>query len=258
MEIFNQYSEYYDLFYEDKDYQGETIYLDQLIRKYNPGAKSILDLGCGTGEHDFLLAQKEYSITGVDQSDFMLSLAQNKLSEINNNISERITFKNHDIRTLRLEKTYDVVISMFHVMSYQQTNKDLKCAFTTAYKHLEPGGIFIFDCWYGPGVLEDPPIERIKKVENSSVVVTRIARPVFRRHENQVEVNYYLAVFDKKSRQKREFIESHTMRYLFKPEVEYFLNNIGLEMISFSEFMRESVPARGEWNACFIGRKNSL
>ena len=255
MEIFNQYSEYYDLFYEDKDYQGETIYLNQLIQNYNPGAKSILDLGCGTGEHDFLLAQKGYSITGIDQSDFMLSLAKNKLSKINNNVSELITFRNHDIRTLRLSKTYDVVISMFHVMSYQQTNEDMKCAITTAYEHLEPGGIFIFDGWYGPGVLEDPPTERVKIVENDSVNVTRTAKPIFLRHDNQVEVNYHLLIRDKNTNQSKELSESHRMRYLFRPEIELLLETCKLKLIYFSEMMKNHPPQHGQWNACFIAKK---
>ena len=72
MKAFGNYSRYYNLLYKDKDYKGEAGFIHDLIQKYSPGAKSILDLGCGTGRHDALLAEKGYVITGVDMSEEML------------------------------------------------------------------------------------------------------------------------------------------------------------------------------------------
>ena len=66
--VFAKYSEYYDLIYTDKDYQKEVDYIDQLIQKYHPKAKTILDLGCGTGVHANLLAAKGYRVMGIDLS----------------------------------------------------------------------------------------------------------------------------------------------------------------------------------------------
>ena len=52
MSVFgDNYSRYYNLLYSDKDYLGESRYIDGLIQKYSPGAKNVLDLGCGTGRH---------------------------------------------------------------------------------------------------------------------------------------------------------------------------------------------------------------
>ena len=75
MDVFNLYARYYNLLYKEKDYAGEAEYVHKLIQKYQPGAKSILDLGCGTGRHDILLAEKGYSVTGVDRSEEMLAVA---------------------------------------------------------------------------------------------------------------------------------------------------------------------------------------
>ena len=49
---------------------------------------------------------------------------------------------------------------------------------STAAKHLKPNGVFIFDFWYGPGVLTDPPVVRLKRLENEEIEVLRIAEPV--------------------------------------------------------------------------------
>jgi len=58
---FGSINQYYDLFYADKDYQAETGYIISLIKKYNPGAKEVLELGFGTGnysKHFMMLATR--------------------------------------------------------------------------------------------------------------------------------------------------------------------------------------------------------
>jgi len=47
--VFDAYSHYYDLLYRDKNYKAETDYICKNINELNPEAKSLLDLGCGTG-----------------------------------------------------------------------------------------------------------------------------------------------------------------------------------------------------------------
>ena len=76
MSIFKRYAQYYDLLYSAKDYKGEVQYIDALIKKYTGTAKSILDLGCGTGKHDFILAERNYRVSGVDLSEAMISIAK--------------------------------------------------------------------------------------------------------------------------------------------------------------------------------------
>ena len=75
MPVFGAYSRYYDLLYRDKDYAGEAAYVHGLIERYRPGSVSILDLGCGTGRHDFCLAELGHELTGVDLSHEMLAVA---------------------------------------------------------------------------------------------------------------------------------------------------------------------------------------
>jgi hypothetical protein len=58
--------------------------------------------------------------------------------------------------------------TIFHVFSYQTTNGDLVAALTTAKEHLNPDGILIFDCWYGPAVLSNKPTIRVKTIEDDA------------------------------------------------------------------------------------------
>ena len=68
-------------------------------------------------------------------------------------------------------------LSLFHVMCYLNSNAALLNTFKNVYQHLNEGGIFIFDCWFGPGVLTDPPVVRVKRLENTNLEITRIAEP---------------------------------------------------------------------------------
>ena len=254
MKVFGDYSKYYNLIYEDKDYASEVDYIESLIRKNAPHARTILDLGCGTGKHDVLLAEKGFLITGVDLSPQMLEAAamqKNQIGEAGNNVE----FHSGDVRNIRLGRSFDAVISLFDVISYQTSNSDLQNVFETISIHLKKEGICIFDCWYGPGVLGDPPTVRVKRLENDRIDLTRIAEPTIHLHKNLVDVSYHLLVSDKRTKQVEEIIEKHTMRYLFKPEVEMLFQNAGFELVSFSEFMGDDLPGPGRWDACFVGRK---
>ena len=122
MNVFQEYARYYDLLYRDKDYEAEARYVDRLIRAHCPEAATILDLGCGTGNHAVCLAGLNYDVTGVDLSRVSITAARTKLESLIG-LKEKVRFETGDIRSLRLHKTYDAVISLFHVMSYQTTNE---------------------------------------------------------------------------------------------------------------------------------------
>jgi ubiquinone/menaquinone biosynthesis C-methylase UbiE len=73
------YAAAYDVVYAEKDYQQEADAVFSLIEQYGElVVQRILDLGCGTGRHAILLAERGLDVTGVDQSKPMLELAQQR------------------------------------------------------------------------------------------------------------------------------------------------------------------------------------
>lgn len=253
MSVFADYSEYYDLLYRDKDYASESAFIVDVIKKHEPRTSSILDLGCGTGNHDFLISQKGYEVCGVDMSPGMLSKAnQKKLTPEAAHL--KIAFHQGDIRTIRLGQTYDAVISLFHVMSYQTTDSDLQAAIETATLHMKKDGLFIFDCWYGPAVLTEPPSVRVKRLENSNIEVTRIAEPVLHPDRNLVDVNYHVFIKEKSTGAMRELKETHRMRYLFRPEIESIMGRAGLELVTMKAWLTNEDPGLNAWSVYFVGR----
>ncbi|ACH39577.1 SAM-dependent methyltransferase, type 11 [Citrifermentans bemidjiense Bem] len=254
MNCFGAYSHYYDLLYKDKDYAGEARYIDELIRKHSPGAKRILNLGCGTGRHDFELMKLGYQVTGLDLSEEMLAVAAKRLTDMHPGPAPAaLRFLQGDVRTVRLGETFDVVISLFHVMSYQSTNDDLHKAFATAKAHVAPGGLFLFDCWYGPAVLSDPPVVRVKRLEDDVIEVVRIAEPEVHYNANTVDVNYQVLITEKATGRVSTLKETHTMRYLFMPEVEGLFAAHGMEMTGSEEWGTGNEPGSGTWAVLFAG-----
>lgn len=248
MSAFGSYSRYYNLFYREKDYAGETAFIDGLIRKYRPAAQTILDLGCGTGRHALLLAAEGYAVTGVDRSREMLARAETQAHK-------RVSFQQGDIRKIRLDRTFDIAVSLFHVISYLPENRDLRDTFATVSAHLADGGLFIFDCWYGPAVLHDRPTVRVKRLADEESVVLRIVEPMMLPNDNLVDLHYQVLVEDKATGAWEEIKEIHRMRYLFRPELEMLLEDAGLVLVEAREWLSDKPLGWDTWGACFVARK---
>jgi SAM-dependent methyltransferase len=247
MNVFRNYSKYYDLLYQDKDYNLEAKYIIDLLKKYSPNAQSVLELGCGTGKHAYILAENGYSILGIDNSKTMLYEAK-KVS------SSSVKFRLGDARNFRANQKFDAVISLFHVASYQTTNDDLINYFKTANAHLDRDGIFIFDCWYGPAVLNQKPEKRIKELENEDIKVKRCAIPEIHIQTNTVDINYVINIQDKKNGNIESLKETHSMRYLFTPEIELFIKIADFKLIDSHEWLSGKIPSDGTWSVSFIVR----
>lgn len=249
MPVFSEYADYYNLFYAEKNYKAEIDYINLLIRKYSHiPVKNILNIGCGTGNHDQHLVQSGYIVDAIDMSEKMLNIARKRNPEnVNYILSSSIDFNT--------DKKYDCIVSLFHVLSYHNTNDEVNRMFEIVKNNLKPGGVFLFDFWYGPGVLNDPPVVRVKEFENETEVITRIAAPESFFDKNIVAVNYTLLIRNKKTGQSGEIKETHNMRYFFKPELLLFAEKNNLSDIQIFDWLTENDPHKLTWNGIITGSK---
>lgn len=241
MTVFNDYARYYNLLYRDKDYNSEVAYIHGLIQSLKPSARSILNIGCGTGRHDNLLTHHGYTIQGIDASETMIGLA----SEIK--IPGVLEFEIADARSYRSQRKYDVVISLFHVINYQTSNKSLLDFFETAASHLTPGGIFLFDSWYGPALLSDKPYEKTKCIENDELKIVRKTIPSIDYNQNIANIRFDMEVIDKHYGSTSVFSEIHPMRYLFYPEIQLLASLNNFTIVKFSKWMSDEEPGMNSW-----------
>ena len=247
--VFDAYAAYYDLLYRDKDYAGEATFVCDLLHQYGITSGSLLELGCGTGKHAEYLARLGYGIHGVDMSTAMIESAR---SRIPIELKEQLSFEVGDVRSVRVDCKFDAVISLFHVASYQTGNRDISAMFATAAEHLNPGGLFIFDFWYGPAVLTDRPAVRVKRMASDLFDVLRVAEPIMQPNNNIVEVNYIVLVFNHSDQRVKRINETHRMRYFFSPELRFLLEHTGFNVCAEVEWMTGMTMGFDTWSGVIV------
>jgi len=247
--MFNNYAKYYNLLYKDKDYHAEIDHIHSLIKQFSmKPVKDVLDVGCGTGTHAYYMAQLGYQMTGIDISPEMINHAlTKKIPNADFRIENAISFS--------LNKKFDTITSLFHVLSYQTATENARAMIKNACEHLNENGLFIFDFWYGPAVLNEKPSVKIKRLEDDEIKVTRIAEPVLKVNENIVDVNFEMVIYDKRNNQYNIVVEVHPMRYFFRPEIELFLGSVGMELLYFNEWMTGQAPSEHTWGVCCVASK---
>jgi SAM-dependent methyltransferase len=257
MSVFDRdYSRYYDLLYADKDYGAEAAYVSRLISHGKRAINgSLLELGCGTGRHAVELARLGYDVLGVDRSAAMVEKAQRRVAPFPKRLGRRLSFVQADIEKFRIRDKFDAVISLFHVISYQTTNELVFAAFKTASHHLKRNGLFIFDVWYGPAVWTQRPSTRVKRWADQEVSITRFAEPFMNPERNTVEVCYSINCVPSKTGLRKEFRESHLMRFFFLPELKFFLMQSGFHYVRAEEWLSGDKPSTETWSITVIAKR---
>src|SRR4030066_986225 len=245
-----KYSEIYDVFYDKKDYQGEVDLIEQVIRKYKPDTKKILDYGCGTGEHTKALALKGYEISGIEKNENMLAIAKQKIKKQKN-----VHFYNADESRAVDPDSIDVCITLFDVISYMNTNEEIRDFLTYVKNVLKDSGLIIFDFWYGPGVINLRPEKRWKEYNAGDKKILRLTNPVPDNDNCIVSVTHEV-IISERDRIINRFTETHNMRYFFKNEIFMFLNYHGFEVSNFGTWKDLYIPPTiADWSALVIAQK---
>jgi SAM-dependent methyltransferase len=244
--VFNAYSRYYDLLYRDKDYVSEAQYIADLLERFGVSGKCLLEFGSGTGKHGRLLAQRGYEVTGIERSAEMVAQSEPAPS---------FSCQQGDICTVQLGQTFDAVLSLFHVVSYQTTNDAAHAVFARAAEHLELGGLFVFDVWYSPAVYMQKPGVRVKRMADEAIEITRIAEPVLHPNDNRVDVNYTIFTRDLASGAVETMTETHPMRHFSLPELDLLAQMCGFVVVGTEEFLTGDSPSEKTWGVCLILKK---
>lgn len=131
----------YDLLMKDAPYQEWTKFTAEKIKENKVSASSIIDLGCGTGTITRQLAEEGYTMIGVDNSESMLTIAQNRAMEEGKSIHWVL----QDIRALEGFSEIDVAVSFCDVINYITEPEEVNRVFMSTNKALRKNGLFLFD-----------------------------------------------------------------------------------------------------------------
>ena len=141
MDAYHELAQSYDRLTNDVDYEATVDFYYEILKREGLRPRTAVDLACGTGSVTAILAKKGLQVTGVDMSEEMLTVAQQKAAELDN----QPRFVCQPLQELRLPRGVDMAVCALDSLDYITDPKDCKEAIRRVYKALNPGGIFIFD-----------------------------------------------------------------------------------------------------------------
>jgi len=157
---------YYDALNASKDYRKESVYLESLVKTYARGRpRTWLDAACGTGRHLEWL-RRHYAVAGFDLSPKMLRIARRRLGSVPLHLG--------DMRSVRLDGTFDVVTCLFSAIGHLRSERDLRRAFANFYRHLNPGGVALVEPWIPPDLYR-PGFVQLRTYEGPEGLLARMS-----------------------------------------------------------------------------------
>jgi SAM-dependent methyltransferase len=131
---YDRFARFYDRIMGDRTAEVDRI--RAYISKHHPAARSLLELGCGTGALLSALAA-DLSVTGIDRSPEMLSVAART--------APGARLLHGDMTSFTLPDRFDVVMCMFDTLNHVTTLEGWLRLFRCVHEHVSDDGLFIFD-----------------------------------------------------------------------------------------------------------------
>jgi SAM-dependent methyltransferase len=156
--MYGRFARVYDRLMEQMPYADWLAFLEACFARYGK-PRSIVDLGCGTGNLAIPLAGAGYRVLGIDLSEDMLDVARRKAAKAGVP-PETLAWSCQDMREWRVEKPADCVFSFCDCLNYLLEEEDIRRVFRRTFDGLAPGGLFAFDVHAParmPAYAEDQP-----------------------------------------------------------------------------------------------------
>lgn len=141
MEAYQNFARVYDMFMDNIDYDSWSKYLLNILQEHKITDGLLLELGCGTGSITERMAAAGYDMIGVDLSEDMLQIAQEKKMESGYDILYLL----QDMCEFELYGTVRAVLCVCDSLNYLLEEEEVLETFRLVNNYLDPGGVFIFD-----------------------------------------------------------------------------------------------------------------
>lgn len=213
----------YDRFMDSAPYAQWASFTKEVLDQIKPDAKTVIDLGCGTGTLTLRLAAEGYQMTGVDFASDMLTIAAQHAADE----GTQVQWIHQDLTTLDVGKAFDVAVSYCDVINYITTESDIKSVFENAYKSLTDDGVFIFDVHaisYAENVLTDNLFSEI----DEDMGYVWFCEP----GEHIGEMHHDMTFFVKDKEQYERFDEQHYQRTFHTATYLAWLKDVGFEKVT--------------------------
>ena len=212
---------YYDLMHQHRDYSRESRFVDQLVQKTWSGAKRILDISCGTGEHAMRMAEAGYQVTAIDASPDMLDIAQKK-AELK---GLSICFKCQDFRDLDFEEEFEAAYCLGYTFLYIRTYAEIGAFFDKIHRALSTSGVFILDFLNGWRLIEEYP-KRKFVCRDEETTITQFDEPSLNRERRLRHLEFSYIIQNRRGKVETSSAEED-LRIFFEDEVRFLITSHG-------------------------------
>jgi SAM-dependent methyltransferase len=232
------YAELYDALYADKDYAGECQFLREVFERYaNPSVHSLLDFGCGTGNHALPLASAGFQVVGVDRSAAMLERAQAKAKQRRADVKLSEHFP--------AVGNFDAILCLFAVVNYLPSRGAVVELLRTFCERLSPGGVVVIEGWNGTAVPFLSESHKVKKISLGDKTWRRETKTKLHWREQHVDVQF--ECFEEPSPEPA-FREVHPMRYYTPVETSGMVDEAGLDVLQVLPAYRWAEAQKDDFN----------
>ncbi|XRG77182.1 class I SAM-dependent methyltransferase [Rossellomorea sp. GAMAL-10_SWC] len=220
---YNRFAYLYDQLMNDVPYERWVQFLKDAFQKYEMLQPSILDIGCGTGTLPISLAKLNYSISGVDLSEEMLSVAMAKaeIEKVN------IPFFQQNMVELEGFDQLDCVTIFCDSLNYLETEDQVKQTFIRVNESLKDNGLFLFDV-HSPYKIEEIFGEETFFIDDAELSLVWSCT----QGEHPLSVEHDLVFFMKEENRDlyERFEEYHNQRTFPINTYKSLLNQTGFEV----------------------------
>lgn len=245
-------ADYYDKAYERR--REDVMFYAEFAAK---SAKSVLELGVGTGRVAIETARRGVEIVGIDRMPSMLARAKKLLAEEPAVVRSRVTLKRGDLLKVRLDRKFSLVTSPFNVFQHLYTRDDFERALGTVKAHLAPRGTFVFDVLM-------PDAGSLARDPNRFYKSPAVKHPDGKRYSyaesfdydavNQVQT--VTMAFSEQNDVGNTFVQPLLHRQFFPQELEALLHYNGFELRElYGDFDRSPLSAASESQICVCVRR---
>jgi SAM-dependent methyltransferase len=250
-----RYAELYDLFYSDKPYAEEAKFVHECIQELSSfQVRHVLELACGTGRHALELEKYGYNVIATDRSREMLQIAQQRATKNNS----KVEFVAADMEQLGLtRKEFDAAVCLFDSIGYLKTNESLVAALKGIWDHLRANGLFIFEFWHAPAMLNQYSPGRIRRWNNPKSEIIRISETTLDRKNRLARVDYTVHELNDDGTYST-FRETHLNRFFSVGEMEAILAIANFKPVRFfAGFKQREQISEDTWHVVAVARKVS-
>ena len=227
----SELAEFYDLMRQYRNYESECDFANNIIQKHFPKAKDVLDTFCGTGEHAIKMAQRGYSVTGIDASQDMINIAEEKTDKAGLSVNYQCT----DVRDYKPTEKYDAAYCLGYTFLYMLTHSSVIEFFKSIHNVLVPGGVFLVDFINGWSLIKGSDRDRYF-YQHDEVKISQFEQLTVNKRERLIHIEYCYLVDRNDGRVKTIFAEED-LRIFFNDEVQTLLGISGFKNIqSFGDY----------------------